>query len=327
MAYKSPEAQAEYRRRKAAGLIPDKVDPLLSRPVVPWTDEQRAVATLDIRDRCNRCLAAWLLNQNSRNTREAYRRDWQAWVEWCGEVQLSWLEPDRNQGRVWVAAMTAEGLSSATIRRRVAGVRAALLELYLDGLRVTGDPFLGVRLPKVGDASTTVPLTDDEVHRALDAARGLSGRHETLVLSLATMGLRAGEAAQLSAQTVRMSPWGMVADIVGKGSKEALVPVPGVVLDAARVDGWPCEGYKANRDRITYLVGQVAERAGLELHPHQFRHWHATVALREGVELAKVQDSLRHSDPKTTQRYNRARTVVEGHSAFTIAGVIERDGL
>lgn len=322
MAYKSPEAQADYRRRKAAGLVEPKRDPLLERELVPWDDETRAVEGARTRDMVNRTLAAWLLNQTP-NTRAAYRRDWQTWVAWCDEVGLSWLEPDRQQGRVWVAAMVQAGASPATVRRRVAGVRGALLELSLEGLRLGGDPFLGVKVPKVADVSTTVPLTDDEVRRALEAARRLGGKHLTAVLALAVMGLRAGEAAQLSSSTVRNSPWGIVADIIGKGAKPALVPVPAVVVEASKIAGWPCEGARAaNRDRIYYLVGLVAVEAGMSLHPHQFRHWHATVALREGVELAKVQDSLRHSDPKTTQRYNHARQVIDGHSAFVIADVI-----
>ena len=322
---KTPEQQADYRRRKAAGLVEAKRDPLLERAVVPLTDDERHELEVRAMDVVQATLAAWLLGQRSRNTAVTYRRAWQAWVDWCTVNDESWLEPRRGVGAVWVASMNAERLSPATVRLRMAAVRSGLLELSLEGMRMGADPFLRVKAPRVADVSSTIPLSDDQVHRAVEAARALGGHQLTTVLALAVMGLRASEVAQLSVHTVKPSPWGMVADIVGKGQKAALVPVPEVVLAAARIAGWPCdEGNAANRRRVTYMVAQVSEAVGFKVHPHQFRHWHATVALREGVPIERVQDSLRHESPTTTQRYNRARVVVEGHSAFTIAEVLGR---
>lgn len=321
---KTAAAQAAYRERKAAGLVVPRRDPLLERAVTPLDDDERHDLEVRMMDVVQSTLAAWFLGQRSKNTAATYRRAWQAWVEWCTEVGESWLEPRRGVGAVWVAAMERDGLAAATIRLRMAAVRSGLLELSLEGVRMGPDPFLRVRAPRVADVSTTIPLTDDQVRRAIDAAQALGGQHLCTVLALAVMGLRASEVAQLSASTVKPSPWGPVADIVGKGSKAALVPVPEVVLAASRIAGWPCDGQARNRRRIAYLVSTVGEAAGFPLHAHQFRHWHATVALREGVPIERVQDSLRHESPTTTQRYNRARVVVEGHSAFTVAGLLER---
>lgn len=323
---KSAEEQADYRRRAAAGQV--GAVPVAFRmppPVAPLSPE----VEVELVDRTARlvhaALEAWLLQQSSKNTRDTYRRAWQAWCAWCVDHGESWLDPRHGVGAAWLADMEAAGVAAATRRLRMVAVRSAMRELTFEALSVAGDPFVRCRHPKVPDVSTTVPLSDDDVHRALAAATRLGGRHRTLVLLLAVCGLRASEAAQVVEGTVRESPWGMLATVQRKGGVQALVPLPPVIVEAAGVDGWPLDGWSGQRarDRITYLLRQVSEAAGVGLHPHQFRHWHATVALREGVALERVQDSLGHADPVTTQRYNRARNVVENHSAFTVLKFVE----
>lgn len=52
--------------------------------------------------------------------------------------------------------------------------------------------------------------------------------------------------------------------------------------------------------------------------PYVLRHTHATLALGAGVALHHLQDSLGHKDPRTTRRYDRARTRLENSSARTV---------
>jgi len=204
-------------------------------------------------------------------------------------------------------------------------VRAAMVELTLEGLSAGGDPFARCRAPKVPKVSSTIPLCDDEVHRALDAATRLGGRYRTLILLLGVDGLRASEAGQVVKGTVRRSPWGPVAQVVRKGGELGIVPLPAVVVEAAAVDGWPLDGWSGSNParRVSYMVEKVGVAAGLPgLHPHQFRHWHVTVALREGAKIEHVQDTMGHASPETTQRYNRARNVIENHTGALVARVM-----
>ena len=319
--------QQEYRRRKAAGEVIAKPLPQFCEPppVVPLTDGERGELIDRHSEQVQTTLVAWLIRQPTQNTRVTYRAAWQAWCKWCVDHGENWFEPRAGLGAAWLADMERAGLSGSTRRLRMVAVRGAIFELMLEGLSVGGDPFARCRQPKVDDVSATVPLTDDEVHGALATATVLGGRYRTLLLLLGVVGLRASEAAQVVECTVRESPWGPVASVLSKGGGHKLVPLPPLVVEAAAVDGWPLEGYVGGRprDRVAYMVRRVGERAGVRLHPHQFRHWHATVALREGVPLERVQDSMGHSDPATTQRYNRARVVIEGHSAFTVQRFVE----
>lgn len=60
----------------------------------------------------------------------------------------------------------------------------------------------------------------------------------------------------------------------------------------------------------------LAGRAGLlkesggrhaTVHPHMLRHSYTTIALDRGIALEQVQDSLGHSNPGATRRYDRRR--------------------
>jgi site-specific recombinase XerD len=53
--------------------------------------------------------------------------------------------------------------------------------------------------------------------------------------------------------------------------------------------------------------------------PHSCRHGFVTAALDAGVALHTVQDAAGHADPRTTQRYNRARMSLDGHAAYAVA--------
>jgi integrase len=204
-------------------------------------------------------------------------------------------------------------------------VRQALIELSVEGLRVGGDVFARVAGERVSDVSSSIPLSDEQVFAVLRSATELGGQHRTAVLLVAVMGLRSFEAGQVTAQSVKPSPWGLVAEITGKGGKRALVPVPGIVSDSAAVAGWPMDGRRGSgRERVRYLIRLSAEAAGVTVSPHQFRHWHATTALNAGVPLHVVQDSLRHTDPATTQRYNRARHLAENQTSTVLADIIVR---
>lgn len=288
--------------------------------VRPLTDDERAEIESRWAVEYRRTLAAYFLGLRSSNTREAYTRAWAKWLAWCESVGLDGIEPDQGTGAVWVAAMFEAGYSAASIRQWRAAITVILAELSFAGLRHGGDPF--VRVPPIRQPESNVLVTTKDVCALLEAATAIGGQCRTAVLLLAVCGLRASEAGQVGASTVTRTPFGMAANIIGKGGKRALVPLPAIVLEAAALEGWPMDGRKSEpRERIRYLVGLAASAAGVNLHAHSLRHWHATAALEAGVPLERVQDSLRHSDPKTTQHYNRLRHQQKNHSAHVVASL------
>ena len=59
----------------------------------------------------------------------------------------------------------------------------------------------------------------------------------------------------------------------------------------------------------------MTRRAGIAKHvtPHTMRHAFITAALDAGVPLRDVQEAASHADPRTTMRYDRARTSLDRH--------------
>lgn len=288
--------------------------------VRPLTDDQRAEIESRWATDYRRTMASYFLGLRSSNTREAYQRAWAKWIAWCESVGADGIEPDQGTGAVWVAAMREAGYSAASIRQWRAAITVILAELSFAGLRHGGDPF--IRVPPIRQPESNVLVTTEDVEALVEAATAIGGQCRTAVLLLAVCGLRASEAGQVTADTVARTPFGMAASIIGKGQKRAIVPLPAIVLEAAAIEGWPMEGRKSEpRERIRYLVGKAATAAGVDLHAHSLRHWHATAALEAGVPLERVQDSLRHADPKTTQHYNRLRHQQKNHSAHVVASL------
>jgi hypothetical protein len=55
------------------------------------------------------------------------------------------------------------------------------------------------------------------------------------------------------------------------------------------------------------------------MHPHMLRHTYVTTMLDAGVDLRDVQLAARHADPRTTMRYDRARTNLDRHPNYILA--------
>jgi integrase/recombinase XerC len=111
--------------------------------------------------------------------------------------------------------------------------------------------------------------------------------------------------------------------VVGKGSKERIVPIGKVALEALEKYGhelrkkWnlPCKGQTAlflnNRgERITTrsvarIVEKHLKQAGIQIKmgPHGLRHSFATHLLNSGADLRVIQELLGHASLSTTQRY------------------------
>ena len=67
---------------------------------------------------------------------------------------------------------------------------------------------------------------------------------------------------------------------------------------------------------------QLQRVAGVRIarmHPHMLRHTYVTTMLDAGVDLRDTQIAARHADPRTTMRYDRARTNLDRHPNYILA--------
>ena len=85
------------------------------------------------------------------------------------------------------------------------------------------------------------------------------------------------------------------------------------------------DGKQMDRRAATRVVVRLAKQAGIKKHlsPHSLRHAFVTACLDAGVPLRDVQIAARHSDPRMTTRYDRARGNLDRHANYILVGFIE----
>ena len=188
---------------------------------------------------------------------------------------------------------------------------------------ITTDPSADLEGPS---APRRLPrsLSEAEVEALLSAAGGAAPRHrrDRALLEVAYgAGLRVSELVGLRPEQINLhEQW---VRVVGKGSKERLLPLGAPALSALRA--W-LEGPRAavlgrRRDpgvlflnarggaltRVGFwkILRRRAQQAGLcaGVHPHLLRHSFATHLLRGGASLRVVQEMLGHRDLSTTEIY------------------------
>ena len=106
-----------------------------------------------------------------------------------------------------------------------------------------------------------------------------------------------------------------------------LAPRTARAIDLAvgeRTDGplfLAAHGRRLDRHGAARIVRRITRRAGIakNVSPHTLRHAFITAALDAGVPLRDVQEAASHADPRTTMRYDRARTSLDRHATYIVA--------
>lgn len=282
-------------------------------------------------------LGAWLASYGSTNTRDAYRRDATVFLAYLEATGLDLLAVRRPHLDVFARVRQAAGDAPATLNRRLAAVSAFYAYAVDDGA-LQLNPAARVRRAAVdADHSTTAALTRREAEDLLVVAHVHSPRAHALVDLLLSTGVRISEA--LDAKASALSADRLV--ITRKGGKTAVIPLPEHTVAALRVmagstgtelargdeaERWlfaTASGRPWDRTDAAKVLTRLALKAGLgkRVSPHVLRHTHATLALELGVALHHLQDSLGHTDPRTTRRYDHTRHRLEHSSAHRVGAL------
>lgn len=278
----------------------------------------------------------WLARERraSANTLEAYGHDAAEFLGFLtrhlgGEPDLAALGALRPADlRGFLAERATAGDSAATRARRLAAIRGFLRYLTRHhGMAALPLGALRGPRPKPPIPRALTPDQARAVAREVGEVHSL-GRHErpqmqaardtALFALLYGAGLRIAEALALDLRDAPLPGQDAALRVIGKGSKERLVPVLPAVRAAVaeylrhRGPGAPDEPLflGARGKRLDAAVAQKSLRefrrlAGLPEHatPHALRHSFATHLLGAGADLRAIQELLGHASLSTTQRY------------------------
>jgi hypothetical protein len=146
-------------------------------------------------------------------------------------------------------------------------------------------------------------------------------------------GLRVSEATGANIEDLGIERGQRTLVITRKGGKVVAVPLAprtARAIDLAigeRNDGpifVAADGRRLDRHGAGRIVRRIARRAGITkpVRPHTLRHAFITAALDAGVPLRDVQEAASHADPRTTMRYDRARTSLDRHATYIVAAYV-----
>jgi integrase/recombinase XerD len=219
-------------------------------------------------------------------------------------------------------------LAASSVARAVVAVRSFHRFCAREGF-VERDPSEEVGAPRV---ATGIPkaLDEEEVDRLLQAVTGddpLAQRDRALLELLYGTGIRISEAVGIDLDDLDLDDGTL--RVLGKGSKERLVPVGrgarvavgrylrdgrlALRRERARRAGEAdavflnARGGRISRQSCWAIVQRAGIRVGLDarLSPHVLRHSCATHMLDHGADLRVVQELLGHASISTTQVYTK----------------------
>lgn len=276
----------------------------------------------DLAEVDNFCDALWLEDGLAKATLDSYRSDLGRLSLWlANNAAESLLDIRETTLTAFIAHLSRQTRASSQSRylstlRRFYRWQIGRGRIFIDPTLKLANPARPSRLPKVMSEKQV-----DALLEAPDLDTPLGQRDRAMLETLYASGLRVSELVNLKIHEVGFNEG--VVRVIGKGSKERLVPLGEQAidwltryLDEARPDilkGQQSEdlfitarGGAMTRQAFWQLIKRYAPQAGIDpakLSPHVLRHAFATHLLNHGADLRVVQLLLGHADITTTQIY------------------------
>ena len=249
----------------------------------------------------------------SPHTVKAYTADIEGFYEFLRHRGVTLRDASSSDISDYIISVS-DYLSKRSQARLLSSLNSFFDYLVSEGER-KDNPSSAVDSPKLGKYLPVV-LSVEEVRAILKAAP--NERDRAILEVLYGCGLRVSEVCSLKISEVYLKD--MFVKVMGKGSKERLVPMApstaSAIMDYLSVrpeSDAGCEdvlflnrfGRALSRVAVFKMVKSVALVAGVDknLSPHTFRHSFATHLVENGADLRVVQEMLGHESILTTEIY------------------------
>ena len=262
----------------------------------------------------------------SANTLDAYMRDVDKLLRYLAVEQVEVLDVKLEDLEHFAAFISDLGIGPRSLARILSGVRQFYRFLVIDGY-LEVDPTELLESPKQPDHLPEVLSTAevDLLEQAIDLSKWEGHRNRAIIEVLFSCGLRVSELTNLKLSNLYIEE--QYIRVMGKGSKERLVPISPRALD--ELNYWfadrnvmkikPGEedyvflnrrGQHLTRTMILIMIKRYAVEAGIKktISPHTLRHSFATSLLEGGADLRAIQAMLGHESIGTTEIYTHIDT-------------------
>lgn len=226
-----------------------------------------------------------------------------------------------NQIRSWIVSLSDDGISNASINRKVSSLKS-FYKFLLKTKQIDTSPLLkhkALKAPK----KIQIPFSEKELDMVLNQIiykEGFEGVRDKLIVDLFyTTGVRRTELINLKIQNVDLS--NKTIKVIGKRNKERIIPILTIIEE--QIKKYLSErssiqevkeseyffllsnGVKLNDSfvyrLINYYFSNVSEK--VKKSPHILRHTFATHLLNNGADINSVKELLGHSSLASTQVY------------------------
>ena len=258
----------------------------------------------------------------SPRTLENYDRSLRAVLDWYGERFTSWRDCTADDFRAFLFECMKRELARSTIRLHFAAIRS-FYKFLVHRHGFPRSPVAEVQLPKL-ERQLPVVLTIAQIEHLFalphelplekQAPAWMPHRDLAILELFYSTGLRLSELASLNLTDIDLLGNGV--RVVGKGSKERLVPIGSIAIKAiedyrtaAKISDGPLFLSKLRKRLSTRSINTLLKKyiaqseIPFNVTPHKLRHSFATHLLDNGADLRSVQALLGHSSLSTTQIY------------------------
>ncbi|WP_162418199.1 tyrosine-type recombinase/integrase [Cyclobacterium roseum] len=260
----------------------------------------------------------------SAHTVLAYKKDLEQFSEFLETAfAMNRLEEASHaEIRAWMVDLIEEGLSEATVNRKMATLRT-FFTFLLKSEVISRDPTVKIQSLKKGRKLPTF-IPENEMALLLEAANfdaGFEGQRDRMVLQVLYLtGMRLSELIGLRWHAVDLGSGQL--KVLGKGKKYRIIPIATQlqknILSYKKVfeetfsfaDGNDYFIVRNNKEAAYPMMIYRIVKRYLDLFiqttkksPHLMRHTFATHLLNKGADLNAVKDLLGHSSLAATQVY------------------------
>lgn len=256
----------------------------------------------------------------SKNTSNSYKLDLNLYKDYMKKRNITNTNDiSKSDIEKYLESLYKEDISVSSIARKLTTIKSFHNYMF-QTKKVNVDVSETIERPKLRKKLPNV-LTVEEVDKLLniECNTPFDYRNKSMLELMYATGLRVSELLDLKLGDIDIE--NCVIRVVGKGSKERIVPIGEYTLDSLNnylevrnelLKNKTCEylylnnmGGRLSRFSFFKLIKKLLIEKGIhkDISPHTLRHSFATHMLDYGADLRSIQELLGHSDIATTKIY------------------------